>query len=83
MITIAVKLLGSLREGRENSTMNLEFRDGATVAELITRLKSLDIDPDSDQIIISLDGRGIHQYQLEHPLQTGDEVIVFPNISGG
>lgn len=83
MIAITVKLLGSLRQGRENSPMNLEFRDGATVADLITRLEALDIDLDSDQVIISLDGRGIHQYPLEHPLQTGNEVIVFPNISGG
>lgn len=83
MITVKVKLLGSLRQGREKSTMNLEFMDGATMADLIIRLESMDVHLNSDQIIVSLDGRGIHQYQPEHPLQTGNEVIIFPNISGG
>jgi len=44
---------------------------------------ALNIDPDSDQVIISLAGRGIHQYPPGRLLQAGDEVMIFPNISGG
>jgi molybdopterin converting factor small subunit len=83
MIVIPVKLLGGMPQSPENSSITLSFTDGATVTDLIMKIKVLDINPDSDQIIISLDGRGIHQYPPERPLQAGDEVMIFPNISGG
>ncbi len=83
MITIPVKLLGGLRQGREKTTLTLLFSDDSTVADLIAELESLAIAPDSEQVIISLNGRGIRQFSPEQSLQQGDEVMVFPNISGG
>lgn len=83
MIAISLKLLGSISQDREKSSITLSFNDGATVSDLIMKIRALDINPDSDQIIISLDGRGIHQYPPDRLLQAGDEVMIFPNISGG
>ena len=83
MIVIPVKLLGGIPKSGEKANVTFSFADGATISDLIMKIKTLDVDPDSEQVIISLDGRGIHQYLPERPLQTGDEVMIFPNISGG
>jgi molybdopterin converting factor small subunit len=83
MIAIPVKLLGGIPQDWEKSCITLSFIDGATVADLIVKIRALNIDPDSDQMIISLEGRGIHQYPPGRLLQAGDEVMIFPNISGG
>jgi sulfur carrier protein ThiS len=46
-------------------------------------LKDLGINPDSPEVIISLSGKGLRQFPADHKLQSGEELIVFPNISGG
>jgi sulfur carrier protein ThiS len=83
MITLQLRLLGGLSREKLASPMTLKLPDGASVGELVTVLKDLGINPDSPEVIISLSGKGLRQYPADHKLQSGEELIVFPNISGG
>ena len=83
MTLLKLAYLGGLRREKQTSFIPLEFPDGATVADLEVRLKSLDIDPDSEEIIISLSGRGIRQWSPDRLLENGEERAVFPHIAGG
>jgi hypothetical protein len=83
MITLSLRLLGGLHQGKLASAMVLNLPDGASIQDLESQLKELGIHPDSPEVIISLAGKGIRQYPAGHRLQGGEELIVFPNISGG
>lgn len=83
MITLQLRLLGGLSREKLTSPMTLNLPDGASIGELEAMLKDLGINPDSPEVIISLSGKGLHQYPADHKLQSGEELIVFPNISGG
>lgn len=83
MMQINVRLLGGLRKERFPSPIQISLPDNATVADLRTSLEALDIDPNSEDIIISLSGRGIQQWSPERQIQADDEVVIFPHISGG
>lgn len=83
MITLQLRLLGGLYQDKLDSPMMLNLPDGSSVQDLENVLKRLGIDPDSTEVIISLSGRGIRQYPAERLLQSDEELIVFPNISGG
>lgn len=83
MITIRVKLLGGLHRSREASQFEVTLPDGATISDLEAHLSGLDIQSDSGEIIISLSGRGLRQWSQDKRLAPGDEVVIFPNISGG
>jgi len=83
MISIQLKLLGGLRKEKQASVTVLNFPDGSTVGDLENRLRTLEINPDSDEIIISLSGRGLRQNEPGRQLEDGEEVAVFPQIAGG
>jgi len=83
MISIQLKLLGGLRKEKQASVTVLDFPDGSTVEDLENRLRTLEIKPDSEEIIISLSGRGLRQYEPGRQLENGEEVAVFPQIAGG
>jgi len=63
--------------------MVLNLPEGASIQDLEAQLKELGIHPDSPEVIISLSGKGLRQYPADHKLHSGEELIVFPNISGG
>jgi len=83
MIEIIVKFLGGLRQevGMERTTLWLP--DGATITDLENRLSALGLDLDSNKNIAVLNQRGLSQWPPDRLLDSDDEVIVFPNISGG
>ena len=83
MIYIRLKLLGGLRKEKQTSGIEIEFPDGSTVQDLEIRLRQMEINPDAEEIIVSLSGRGIQQYPPERALENGEEVAVFPHIAGG
>lgn len=83
MIALNLRLLGGLRQGKLASPMVLNLPDGASIQDLEIQLKELGINPDSPEVIISLSGKGLRQYPAGHRLQGDEELIVFPNISGG
>jgi sulfur carrier protein ThiS len=83
MIILQLRMLGGLSRDKLASPVTLNLPDGASVGELETLLEDLGINPDSPEVIISLSGKGLRQYPADHKLQSGEELIVFPNISGG
>jgi len=83
VMQINVRLLGGLRKERFPSPIQISLPDNATVADLRISLEALDIDPNSEDIIISLSGRGIQQWPPDRLILADDEVAVFPHISGG
>jgi|DewCreStandDraft_5_1066085.scaffolds.fasta_scaffold27382_2 molybdopterin converting factor small subunit len=83
MIEIPVRFLGGLRATMGTSQIILHLPEGATVGDLKSHLVILGVDLHSEDTIIVLNDLGIEQYPADRPLVTGDEVVLFPNISGG
>ena len=83
MMQINVRLLGGLRKERTPAPIQISLPDNATVADLTACLQTLDMDTNSNDIIISLSGRGIGQWPPDRLIQSGEEVVIFPHISGG
>jgi len=83
MIDITVKFLGGLRQDLGKADADLSFPEGATVADLETKLRALGLDLDTANNIVVLNQRGLYQWPPEQRLDAEDEVIVFPHIAGG
>ncbi len=79
-VTVKVRLHATLRrltpEGMQNR-VTVELSPAATVADLI---EALGIGLDADALMVLIGQRRIY---AGHPLQDGDEVQLFPPISGG
>jgi len=77
-----VKLFASLREVAGRSEIDWELPDSATVETLVTHLRNRipGLDEWVDRVWIAVN----HRYAtLEIMLQDGDEVALFPPVSGG
>jgi molybdopterin converting factor small subunit len=83
MTDVLVKRLGALRDEMGTPGITLAMPEGATLKDLVPRLRALGIDPDSTEIIVTLNDRGLNQWPPERPFADGDVVAVFPYISGG
>jgi molybdopterin converting factor small subunit len=83
MIAVKVKFLGGQREAVGTSSMTLQMAPDATISDLEVHLRTLGIDPSSDDIIITLNNRGLRQWPPERRFAPGDVVTIFPNIAGG
>lgn len=83
MISITVNLLGGLHTKLDVPGFILNFPEGSTIKDLEVNLNELDIDTHSNDIIISVSGRGLHQCSPDQPLRVEDEIFIFPNIAGG
>ncbi|MBW1887814.1 MAG: molybdopterin converting factor subunit 1 [Deltaproteobacteria bacterium] len=77
-----VKLFASLREAAGRSEMDWDLSEGATVGTLLTHLqKSIPgFDEWSDRAWIAVNKC---YATLDTSLQEGDEVAMFPPVSGG
>jgi molybdopterin converting factor small subunit len=83
MIAITVKFLGGLRQEMGMASTKLWLPDDATVSDLEHQLRALGIDLDVQKNIAVLNQCGINQLPPDQRLAPDDEVMVFPNISGG
>lgn len=77
---VTARLHATLRRpvsGGYQNRVTVELAEGATVASL---LKALEIDMPPEQLMILI---GTRRFEPGHPLQDGDEINLFPPISGG
>ncbi len=63
-------------DGYQNRVM-VDLNEGATI---VTLLQTLEIDLPPEQLIVLI---GTHRVEPDHLLRDGDEVNLFPPISGG
>lgn len=82
MIRGTVKLFASLREAAGRSEMEWELVDGATVETLVTHLRKTmpGLDKWADRFWLAVNRRYASPGTT---LQDGDEVALFPPVSGG
>ncbi|WP_148861465.1 molybdopterin converting factor subunit 1 [Marinobacter fonticola] len=82
--TVTVKFFARLRESLGTDELTLPLREGATVADLIgdlaTRGAPWDI-LEGDRPVLA----AVNQTMVKplHPLSPGDEVALFPPVTGG
>jgi len=86
MTRVLVKFLASVKDQVGKGMEEYELPDGSTLSELAAQVQKshqlLLLDP---AIMVTLNGRGIHQLPegLETRLGEGDVILLFPLISGG
>jgi len=73
---VRVKLYGSSTEGLEKSELELELREDATTQDAIDRL------PVRDKVYLYVVREGMRLSQ-DARLRDGDELLVFPPVTGG
>jgi molybdopterin converting factor subunit 1 len=77
-----VKLFASLREATGSSEVEWELTDGATVETLMKYLQKRF--PGLDRLSVNAwIAVNQHYAAMDTPLQDGDEVALFPPVSGG
>jgi molybdopterin converting factor subunit 1 len=77
-----VRLFATLKERVGASRVLLEVNEPATVADLLTALTQTHpaIEPSLRSLLISVN----QEYaEREQPIQPGDEIALFPPVSGG
>jgi molybdopterin converting factor small subunit len=77
---VTVRLYATLRQPAPDGLRNrleVELPAGATVVDLLREI-GLPVDP--DHVMALIDTRRVEPH---HPLRSGDEVKLFPPISGG
>ena len=80
---VTVKLFASYRELAGTSETSLDLHDGSTVAAALAVLSSRY--PEAAAILMAapLAACNMRHVPLEHVLSDGDELAVFPPVSGG
>lgn len=83
MTEVTVKFLAGLREDFGMSSTSICMSPEAALRDLEPHLRALGVDPEADDIIITLNGRGLRQWPPDRRFVAGDVIAVFPLISGG
>ena len=83
MVEVTVKFLAGVREDMGLSSTSISMPWDAVLGDLEPHLRALGIDPEANEIIITLNGRGLRQWPPDRRFVAGDVVMVFPHISGG
>lgn len=83
MVEVMVKFLGATAQTAGAAQKTLALPDGATLRDLEAYLRALGIDLDTEEIIVTLNSRGLGQWPAGRRFVSGDVVAVFPNITGG
>lgn len=73
---VRIKLYGASTSGLEKSELELELQENATTQDAIDRL------PVRDRVYLYVVRDGIHLDQHAR-LRDGDELLVFPPVTGG
>jgi len=79
---ITVKLFASYRELLGEEEVHLEMEEGVTVGEALDLLKS-HFPALAEQGYSPLTAVNLQHVSKRHPLQDGDELAIFPPVSGG
>jgi molybdopterin converting factor small subunit len=82
VIEVTVKFLAGLREDFGMST-SISMPSDAVLRDLEPHLRALGVDPEADDIIITLNSQGLRQWPPDRRFVPGDVIAVFPLISGG
>ena len=79
---IQVQLYAQLRDLAEVSKIDLELRQGATVAELIGKIYELKpvLRAHDKSVLV---GAGVDFVGRDHVLNEGDEIAIMPPVQGG
>jgi molybdopterin converting factor small subunit len=80
---VTVKFLGGMRDDMGVSRVTLSLPPGAALRDLGAHLCALGIDPEADDIIITLNSQGLRQWPAGRQFSSGDVIAIFPLISGG
>ncbi len=83
MATVTVQLLGGLAAARGCQRIQIALPEGSSVDDLRRELVALGFDATSPAIIVTLNDRGLRQWPSDRPIAEGDQVAVFPRITGG
>ena len=83
MATITIKFLAAVQTDLDQSVVQIEVNNDATCKDLQHHLQRLGVDLDARDAVIVLNGRGLRQWPAERKVKDGDQLIVFPLISGG
>lgn len=79
---IKVRLFASLREAAGQPDVALNLEEGARVADVWSALcaDAPELQPFHDRTLAAVNRRYV---SAEHPLSDGDELALFPPVSGG
>jgi molybdopterin converting factor small subunit len=83
MFEITVKFLAGMRADMGKPSTTLSLSPEADLYDLELHLRQIGVDPQANDIIITLNGRGLRQWPPDRRLVPDDVVAVFPLISGG
>ena len=83
MVEVTVKFLAGVREDVGVSSTNISMPSDAVLSDLEPHLRALGIDPETNDVIITLNDRGLRQWPPDRCFVAGDVVMIFPHISGG
>jgi molybdopterin converting factor small subunit len=82
-VTVTIKFLGAVRQDMGRPGCELRLPDGAALNDLAAELQRLGLNPDSPELLITLNNHGWRQWPADRPVVDGDTVSIFPAISGG
>lgn len=91
MARVTVKLFATIREAAGTDSVRVEAENSSEILDLLkamfgSRLSRLldNLDSDPDRIVILINGRNPGRpLALSQRLSDGDEVAIFPPVSGG
>lgn len=85
MIEIRFKTTGGLAFDRDliGDEGCIWLPEGARIMDLTGYIISHGIDLASPKYLVILNGRGLLQWPLEQPLQSGDLLLIIPPLMGG
>jgi molybdopterin converting factor small subunit len=83
MFEITIKFLSGMRADMGMSSTTLSLSPDEDMHDLERHLRQLGIDPQANDIIITLNGRGLRQWPPDRRLVPNDVIAIFPLISGG
>ena len=83
MVEVTIKFLAGVREDMGVSSTSISMPPDAVLEDLGPCLRALGIDPEANDVIITLNDKGFRQWPPDRRFVAGDVVMVFPHISGG